>query len=323
VAAPQTERTMLKCVRLAIAVSLAAIGSVLYFHWTEPQRLYTTYRCLRGAESWTACYSGSPFSFRTETLGIIYEGNTRDGIDRAVLNYGAHEKPEVFFLRDVSTGGIFLDVGANKGLYSLVMSRYQKQVHAFEPYETVLKKFREMVAKNGIRNIVIHPIGLGEKRERLIFQEPDEENMGLGSFAFVSKNRAHRELEVMTGDEALSKAGVTEVELIKMDIEGFERPALRGLAQTLARGRPIVVFELTIDPARPTLFKSVEDISKVFPVGYEFLVFKDWDLFTGGYELGPLSGHVRFDHASTQPYNVIAFPIEKKDRVPLKGPVRQ
>lgn len=91
----------------------------------------------------------------------------------------------MFFLRDVSRGGVFLDIGANKGLYSLFMSRYQKEIHAFEPYEPVLKKFRASVANNGIRNIVIHPVGLGDRRERLTFEKPGGNNMGLGTFAFV------------------------------------------------------------------------------------------------------------------------------------------
>ena len=34
-------------------------------------------------------------------------------------------------------------------------------MHAFDPYEPVLTRFREMVSMNAIDNIVIHPVGLG------------------------------------------------------------------------------------------------------------------------------------------------------------------
>ena len=262
---------------------------------------------------------GKPTTFRTTTFGIVYEGTTEDFADRQVLRYGAFEKSHLFFLRDVSRGGVFLDIGAHKGLYSLFMSKYQKQVHAFEPYEPVLKQFRALVASNGIRNIVIHPVGLGDKHERLAFAKPEGNNMVLGSFAFVNSNAQQEQLELVTGDQALKTAGVNEVDLIKMDIEGFEQPALRGLTETLARSRPVVLFELSLGAHEPRLFKSVGQIFKAFPSGYKFLVFKDRDPYTGAYELVPMDGALNFN-SNFEQHDVIAFPDEMKDRVPLKRP---
>jgi FkbM family methyltransferase len=220
----------------------------------------------------------------------------------------------------VSNGGSFVDVGANKGLYSLFMSKYAKEVHAFEPYPPVLKRFFHFVEINGIKNVIIHPVGLGEKHERLIFQEPEGENEGRGSFVFVSPATAkHQEFEIMTGDEALEKAGVSKIDVLKMDIEGFEKSALKGLRATLVHSRPVVAFELTIDPARPILFQSMKEIENAFPANYKFLMFRDWDLYSGRYELG--SVNIDFSRAATAPANIIAFPAERP--VPLKGPANR
>ena len=309
---------MKKLVRLFVAATLAAVICALYFYLFAPNQLYVAYRCVTSAESWKDCYSGKPFNFSIKTHGIIYEGNSGDGMDRNLLRYGWYEKQETFFLRDVSKGGVFLDIGANVGFYSLYMARHAKAVHAFEPWEPALKKFRTAVDRNGIRNIVIHPVGLGETREVLSYQEPEGENTGIGSFAFVDKEGAHKQLQIVTGDEALKEAGFYDVELIKMDIEGFERSALRGLQNTLKRSRPIVVFELTVDPKRAVLFKSMEDLVGTFPADYEFMMFTDWDGYTGKYQLGPLA--VNFDNHFQ--YNVVAFPAEKKGSIPLKGPVK-
>jgi FkbM family methyltransferase len=305
---------------LAAAVTVVVCAAVVYV--TEPHLPYWVYRCLEGADSKIACLRGQPTTFRTTTLGITYDGTTEDWIDKRVLIFGAFERSEMFFLRDVSSGGIFVDVGAHKGLYSAFMSKYQKEVRAFEPYEPVLKNFRALVARNGLRNIVIHPVGLGDKRARVTFEKPRTHNLGLGSFTFVSKQGAHEELEIVTGDEALREAGVTQVDLIKMDIEGFELPALRGLAETLAPSRPIVLFEMTLAEAnRHMLFQSMDQVSKTFPPGYKFLVFKDRDPYTGAYELVPLAGSANFGSRFEQ-HNVVAFPAEKENRIPLKGPVR-
>ena len=134
---------------------------------------------------------------------MVYEGNTVDLIDRHVLRFGVYEKGEMLFLRDVSRGGVFLDVGANNGLYSLFMSRYAKEVHAFEPYQPVLKKFRTLIADNAVKNIHIHPVGLGEKHERLTFEKPPDSNTMTGSFAFISGTGEHEQLEIVRGDDAL------------------------------------------------------------------------------------------------------------------------
>ena len=310
---------MRKMAKLMIAASITAVGCTAFLYATQPRGAYVIYRCLTGAASPLACYLGKPTTFRTTTFGIVYEGTTEDFADRHVLQYGAFEKSHLFFLRDVSRGGVFLDVGAHKGLYSLFMSRYQKQVHAFEPYEPVLKKFRSLVASNGIRNIVIHPVGLGDKHERLAFAKPEGNNMVMGSFVFANNNAQHEQLEIVTGDEALKNAGVTEVELIKMDIEGFEQPALLGLSETLARSRPIVLFELSLGAHQPRLFKSMEQILNAFPSGYKLMVFKDRDPYTGAYRLVPMEGALNFN-SNFEQHDVIAFPDEKKNRVPLKHP---
>jgi hypothetical protein len=124
------------------------------------------------------------------------------------------------------------------------------------------------------------------------------------------------ELEIVSGDVALKQAGVTHVDLIKMDIEGFEKSALLGLADGLRRDRPVVVFELTIDPERPGLFSSTADLRDAFPKDYDFLVFSQWDFYTGFYELADLAKMARFGRVST--YNAVAYPKEKKGQIALK-----
>jgi len=309
---------MLKIFKFLIAALASASVCSLLFYFLDPNAIYVTYRCLTASfDSPFRCYSGQPFSFQTRTLGITYDGNTRDEIDRGVLAFGGHEKPQMFFLRDVCNGGIFVDVGANKGLYSLFMSKYAKEVHAFEPYPPVLRKFFHLVEINEIKNIIIHPVGLGEKHERLVFQEPEGENEGRGSFVFVSPAAGkHREFEIMTGDEALKKAGASKIDLLKIDVEGFEKPVLKGLRATLAYSRPLVAFELTIDPTWPILFQNMKEIENAFPANYKFLMFRDWDLYTGRYELGTVN--IDFSRTATAPNNIIAFPAERP--VPLKGP---
>ena len=311
---------MLKVLRLAAAALVAAALAGAYFYLFEPRTLYATYRCVTAARPWYACYLRSGFSFRTELFGMIYEGRTGIGdvVDEMVLTQGSYETHVLFFLRDTMAklnpnGGVFIDVGANSGQHSMFMSRYAKTVHAFEPFPPVLARFRRMLAINKIANVTVHPVGLGREAARLPFND-----QALSFLAEAgNKAQASMELEIVSGDAALKQAGVAHVDLIKMDIEGFEKPALLGLADTLARDRPVVVFELTINSQRRGLFSSTVDIRNAFPNDYEFLVFTQWDFYNGFYELAELASTARFDTVST--YNAVAYPREKKGQIAFKA----
>jgi FkbM family methyltransferase len=310
----------MKSLRLTLTAILTLATCTFYFFLFEPQQLYQAYRCLSSARPWYGCYLGGNFDFKTDLFGIIYEGNVKDEIDRAVLKYGAYEKPLLYLLKDLSNRGVFLDIGANTGHHSLFMSRYASEIHAFEPYAPVIERFNRAIEVNQIRNITIHPVGFGAKNETIPFYSPPETNHGSGSFLgdWKRDNTYYQKLKIVVGDELIGNLNLHSIDLIKMDIEGYEKPALKGLRATLARYRPILVFELSIDPNNPALFKSSEEIRLAFPDGYEFFAFEDADLFTGAYKILIMDQLVRFDVAWQ--YNIIAYPAERKAHIPLSGP---
>ena len=86
-------------------------------------------------------------------------------------------------------------------------------------------------------------MGLGNKNGELPFFEPPESNLGAGSFIQregpESKNNT---MPLVVGDEWLHKKGISKVDIIKCDIEGYEKTAFLGLKQTLARNRLIIVM---------------------------------------------------------------------------------
>jgi FkbM family methyltransferase len=220
-----------------------------------------------------------------------------------------------------SRRGTFIDIGANTGQHSMFMSRYATEVHAFEPWEPVLKRFHRMVENNNINNIVIHPVGLGDQNSTKPFFKPDASNLGTGSFVegFRSQNSAEGQLEIQIGDDALANAGVKAVELIKMDIEGYEKLALKGLHKTLRRDRPIVEFELSIDPKSAVSIKSKAELAALFPNTYEFLVFTHdpSSRLTGSYVLEPIDNRIQF--SAVMQYDIVAYPLEKKQHIRVRG----
>ena len=317
-----------KISRLGLAALVSAVIGSTYYYFTHRDQLYWVFRCFNQGTNISSCFRGDNFDFTTDLFGMRYEGNTGNYIDRHILYVGAYEKPLLFLIRDImksafANQGVFIDVGANTGQHSLFMSHYSKEVHAFEPYEPVLKKFRRMVEINSISNIEIHPVGLGSAHAKLPFHKPPDSNLGTGSFVegFKPDNSYFGELEIQVGDEALKKAGVQSVALIKIDIEGYEKLALQGLQKTLQSFRPFVVFELTTNPQSPVSVKNKLELTSLFPESYDFVVIsEDQGLMTGEYQLVNPDAHVHFD--KLEQHDLLAYPTEKKKYLARGGSSR-
>lgn len=222
--------------------------------------------------------------FTCNFFGLNYEGNLNNNIEFSIFYYGAFEKPLLYFLRDTlsnikqhpanSSASCFCDIGANIGQHSLYMSQYAAEVHAFEPFSEVSAKLEHQISLNSIHNIHLHKVGLSDSTENLTFYAPTGSNQGIGSFdaSTVSKgNAALGELALKNGDELFTELAIVNVDLMKIDVEGFEKRTLKGLKQTLIGKRPIVVCELSY--GADLSFQSRQDLLDALPTDYRLFVF--------------------------------------------------
>jgi FkbM family methyltransferase len=232
--------------------------------------------------------------FTADYFGMRYHGDAANLIDAHVLLYGAWEPQVLHFLRSCadalnSDSVVFVDVGANTGLHSLFMSRYASHVHAFDPYPPVVARFRTAVDENHLSNITIHQVGLGNADELVPFHKPPGHNQGTGSFLWGierGNSTTGTSLQIVRGDEYFEKKGI-DVDIIKMDIEGFEKPALLGLRSILERDRPVVEMEITAESGREGLFESFEDLQAAFPANYSFHTLRGGRLLDQDARSGP------------------------------------
>ncbi len=145
-------------------------------------------------------------------------------------------------------GQLALDVGANIGNHSLFFSGFFKSVIAVEPNPRTLHILRANVALSG-RNIRVLPVGFADHEASLEFFSNTQGNLGASGFAFASGPTTQAsgvavQCPVRRGDEALAELELQDaIGLIKLDVEGAELSALRGLEQTLRRHQPWVLFE--------------------------------------------------------------------------------
>jgi len=147
-------------------------------------------------------------------------------------------------------GDTFIDIGGNIGMMTLLGSHAvgpTGRVHMFEPNPAAGARAQRTLDENGITNVTLHPMGLSDAPAELTLSVVSKHS-GLGTFApvrsFEAKYVSVRHIaRVVRGDDVLPPQLAGDV-TIKIDVEGFECRALRGLSATLAKYRPAVVGEV-------------------------------------------------------------------------------
>jgi len=154
-------------------------------------------------------------------------------------------------------GSVVLDIGANIGYYTLLAaSRIGKggKVIAFEPSAEDIAMLRMSLAVNRFDNVTIHAKAVAEANGVLSFRMAD-------SIAVVGRSGPAAkafQVESVALDSYLKDE--PRIDLVKMDIDGGEGLALRGMKQLLKRHRPVLFSEFS-----PALLR---DISGIAPEAY-------------------------------------------------------
>lgn len=139
-------------------------------------------------------------------------------------------------------GGVFLDIGAHVGHYTLRAAVKASKVIAVEPNPATASRLRDNIALNvgkiGQQKVLIHQLAAWDKIERLQLESETGHERD-GSTKVVPG--ADGTVTGLPLDKILSSE--PRIDLVKMDVEGADLHALRGMAQTLARLHPVMVIE--------------------------------------------------------------------------------
>ena len=151
--------------------------------------------------------------------------------------------------RLVRPGDTVLDIGANLGLVTLILSSLvgeTGQVHAFEPIPALQENIVRSAEKNGVSNITVHRMALGNETR---MQELSVPPGHAGRASFVSERQNAQDTKIAVPVERLStvlaRESIGAIRLIKIDVEGFEAEVLRGAIECFSKTPPdAIVFEL-------------------------------------------------------------------------------
>lgn len=140
--------------------------------------------------------------------------------------------------RELKPGSVFLDIGANMGWFTLLAASIAGQVIAIEPNPINVQLLYRSLLANRYNNVRVLPCAVTDQPGLLSLN-------AFRSNGFVTSVDHAAETATIVPGQPLDTL-LTELErldVIKMDIEGHEPLALRGMRDTLSRFRPVLIFE--------------------------------------------------------------------------------
>lgn len=174
--------------------------------------------------------------------------NPSEHIQQQLFWYGYYEKELGDLIKKIlRPGNVFLDIGANIGYFSLLAGNHEPtaKIIAFEPVGSIFKKLEENISINTVQNIKAVNSGVGDKNEEREIYISAEDNLGMSSFQKPGSYSGKTEMiSVITIDEWIKSTALSKIDLIKLDVEGNELAALKGMHKTLQNFKPAVIVEI-------------------------------------------------------------------------------
>lgn len=186
-------------------------------------------------------------------------------------------EPELNYLQKfVGRGDVFVDVGANVGLFTLKAAPQAGRVVAVEPGAEAGDQLDANLALNRFDNVAVVRKALSDKPGRaVLFHNPLGEDPQAFSLISDGTDAGSEQVELATLDSLVHDLGLPRVDCIKIDVEGAEGMVLAGAAETLAAYHPTVIFEMNC----PTLVKAGGDTAVAWNAlagrGYQFHELSD------------------------------------------------
>jgi FkbM family methyltransferase len=155
---------------------------------------------------------------------------------------------EALLLSSLKAGGVFYDVGAHIGLFSLLAARIVGQtgsVFAFEADPENAERIQEHRRRNGLDNIQVIPSAVWSSAGRLTFARASansSRNQGAVTVSAANEKTNTIQIEAVTLD-AFAQEHLPPT-LVKIDVEGGEAAVLEGSEELFKSKSPMLICEV-------------------------------------------------------------------------------
>ncbi len=165
----------------------------------------------------------------------------------SILTYGRHEPLTTEIIkRQIKANDIVLDIGAHIGYHTLTFARHVGgggRVFAFEPAPDFFRLLQKNIEVNGYNNVVLVQKAASDKNEKCRLRVPKGPPWGrylkpTSTLLDCWEDSSSVEVEAVRLDDYV-KDYVGKIDFIKLDVEGAEGRALRGMSDIVAKSRNV------------------------------------------------------------------------------------
>jgi FkbM family methyltransferase len=227
--------------------------------------------------------------------GNIFYLMKNDLMSQGVLN-GEEWEPHItaFVESQLKPDSVFLDVGSNFGYHTILASKACKHVYSFEPQTEVFKLLQKSLDSNGAKNVTAYNHALGNDNKMVTLNAVDYSatsnfgDVGVGStgdyqivkiFKQCIKAMLGRSTTIVEGQSIEMKKldffDIPSVDLIKLDVQGYEIFVLKGAKKLLERCRPLLIVEFEDFQLQKFGYDSLVLFQYLRSIGY-YLMFLDY-----------------------------------------------
>jgi len=173
-----------------------------------------------------------------------------EGISSELLIYGIHEPLTTHLIFDeVKSDMTVLDIGSNIGYYAVLESKLigeSGKIISIEPSPLNFKILEKNLKLQKIENFQTYNIAIGDKNEVIEFLVSKKSNWS--KIKELNENPGENDevikVPLKTLDSFCKENNIMKIDLIRMDVEGYETNIISGAEETLKKFKPMLMIEV-------------------------------------------------------------------------------
>lgn len=171
--------------------------------------------------------------------------------------------------------GVFIDIGSNIGKYTVMIGNQlndKGKVISIEPHPQNFEVLQKNIELNNCKNVTSLNIACWNKKNELKLYNHEDQPLLASA---VKKSRKYITVKADTLDSILKNLEISNIDMVKIDVEGAESEVLKGMDYILKNKKPKVIFEAWDDDYLEACKKilenygyGIEHLDKMYWIGY-------------------------------------------------------
>lgn len=173
-----------------------------------------------------------------------------DGISTELALFNTHEPLNTqLFTQNLKEGMVCFDIGANIGYYTLLESKIvgdSGKIIAIEPSPVNFSQLQKNIQNEKVKNVELYQMAGGDQNGTLKFLLDPHSNLS----RIISKEESEKisgniiDVPVKKLDSFLDELSIKSLDLLRMDVEGYEFNILEGMKNSIKKFRPMIQMEV-------------------------------------------------------------------------------